>query len=224
MNLAASEGSLGQLKPVNREVWIKRRPVTEVGRRIVGASVEEFAQKGILGARVAEIAHRAGTTDPTFYRYFIGIKQAALFIMSEYYWTRLNVRLAHYLEVTKDPLRLFEATVDALVQSSSDDPDYPWISESKVFQIVVAQMRNPALLPDSMMDSEYIGFLTKLENIIAIGQKEKVFKSNLRPMLLSSLLINSLNSLLVQKNIDYPIFKVDISEVQQTARLIVGIG
>ncbi|HMZ81925.1 MAG TPA: helix-turn-helix domain-containing protein, partial [Acidobacteriota bacterium] len=128
---------------VSRPELIKREPTTDLGHRIVSATVEEFATKGIVGARVAEIARLAGTTDPAFYRYFHGLRQAALFIMSEYYWKPLNIRVSHYLQVTQDPLGLFEAVVQALIGSSSDDVNRPWLAESKVFQIVVAQMRNP---------------------------------------------------------------------------------
>ena len=73
-------------EPLRREQWIKRPPVTDLGHRIVSATVEEFAARGVLGARVAAITRRAGTTDPAFYRYFTGMKEAALFVMSEYYW------------------------------------------------------------------------------------------------------------------------------------------
>src|SRR5689334_11740249 len=107
----------------HRSEWIKRDPVTDLGRRIVSATVEEFASKGIAGARVALICQRAGTTDPSFYRYFAGMKQAALYIMSEYYWAPLNTRLRHYHQITKDPAILLETAVDALIQSAEDDPN-----------------------------------------------------------------------------------------------------
>src|SRR5688572_14368670 len=77
----------------DRRQWIKRPPTTDLGQRMISAAVQEFASKGISGARVADITRSAGTTDPAFYRYFTGVKSAALFIMSEYYWAPLNQRL-----------------------------------------------------------------------------------------------------------------------------------
>jgi AcrR family transcriptional regulator len=123
--------------------WIKRQPTTELGHRIVRATVDEFADKGVQGSRVAEITRRAGTTDPNFYRYFLGLRQAALFIMSEYYWSRLNKRINHYQEATTEPERLFDLILTSLIKSVEDDPERPWLAESKVFQIVVAESRNP---------------------------------------------------------------------------------
>lgn len=188
---------------VSRPELIKREPTTDLGHRIVSATVEEFATKGIVGARVAEIAQLAGTTDPAFYRYFHGLRQAALFIMSEYYWKPLNVRVSHYLQVTQDPVGLFEAVVQALIHSSANDSSRPWLAESKVFQIVVAQMRNPFLLPDSLLDREYLAFLEKLTAIIAIGQTQGRFQPGIQPSVLAPLLVTSLHGMLMQ-NILYP--------------------
>ncbi len=188
---------------VSRPELIKREPTTDLGHRIVSATVEEFATKGIVGARVAEIARLAGTTDPAFYRYFHGLRQAAIFIMSEYYWKPLNVRVSHYLQVTQDPVGLFEAIVQALIHSSADDLSRPWLAESKVFQIVVAQLRNPFLLPDSLLDREYLAFLEKLTAIIAIGQTQGRFQPGIQPSVLAPLLVTSLHGMLMQ-NILYP--------------------
>lgn len=206
-----------------REQWIKKRPNTDLGQRIISATTNEFASKGILGARIAEITRLAGTTDPAFYRYFAGIKQAALFIMSEYYWAPLNLRLSHYQEISQDPLKLFEAVVEALIHSTEDDHSRPWLAESNVFRIVVTQMRNPILLPDSLLDSEYLIFIDKLESIISLGQKQKVFSDNLRPYLVAQILVTSLHSLLLQGNLGLLHLRVHEEEVKQISHRLVGL-
>jgi len=208
--------------PLRREQWIKRQPVTDLGHRMVSATVEEFAAKGVLGARVAEITRRAGTTDPAFYRYFAGMKEAALFVMSEYYWAPLNVRIGHYQQITPDPKRLFDAIVDALIQSTADDPSRPWLAESQVFRIVVAQMRNPALLPESFLDSEYLTFIKTLEEILRGGQKEGVFIRSLDAGLLAQLLVNTLHGLLMLNSLPFQPVSVGTDEVKQVAALLVG--
>src|SRR5215471_11984647 len=139
--------------------WIKRQPTTDLGHRIVAATVDEFAAKGVQGARVAEITRRAGTTDPNFYRYFMGLRQTALYIMSEYYWAPLNKRINHYREATTAPDKLLDLIVTSLIRSANDDPSRPWLAESNVFQIVVAESRNPFLLPEAALDPEYVSFL-----------------------------------------------------------------
>jgi AcrR family transcriptional regulator len=207
---------------LSRHRWIKRRPVTELGHQIVAATVEEFSAKGVQGARVAEIARLAGTTDPTFYRYFVGLRQAALFIMSEYYWSPLNIRINHYREASDEPGKLFDLVVNSLIHSAADDRTRPWLAESKVFQIVVAQSRNPFLLPDSALDGEYVGFLATLEEIIRNGQKQKLFNSNFRPALVASLLVNTLHGLLAQSSVGYRAFRVSEAEVRRVARQLVG--
>jgi AcrR family transcriptional regulator len=208
--------------PVRREQWIKRPPVTDLGQRIVGATVEEFAAKGVLGARVAEITRRAGTTDPAFYRYFNGMKEGALFVMSEYYWAPLNVRISHYQHITHEPKRLFDAIVDALIESTADDPSRPWLAESQVFRIVVAQMRNPALLPESLLDSEFLAFIKTLEEILRGGQRDGVFIGSLDAGLLAHLLVNTLHGLLMLNGLPFQPVSVGKDEVKQVAALLVG--
>lgn len=223
MSVEKTEPKLLEISPLHRDHWIKKRPVTDLGQRIVNATVEEFATKGVLGARVTEITRLAGTTDPAFYRYFAGIKQAALFVMSEYYWAPLNLRLSHYEQITKDTLQLFEAVVRALIQSTEDDPSRPWLAESKVFRIVVVQMRNPALLPESMLDSEYLIFINKLEALIKKGQEQKIFTYSLRPALVAQLLVNVLHGLLMQNCLKFSHLVVKESEIKQVAHRLVGL-
>ncbi|MBI2816184.1 MAG: TetR/AcrR family transcriptional regulator [Acidobacteria bacterium] len=206
----------------HRREWIKREPVTDLGHRIISATVEEFATKGIAGARVAEITKRAGTTDPAFYRYFTGMKQAALFIMSEYYWAPLNLRLRHYRQVTKDPLKLFETVVDSLIQSTEDAPSRPWLAESQVFRIVVVQMRNPFLLPESILDSEYVTFVRELADIIRTGQKTGLLTNTLNPTLLAQLLVTTLHQLLTLNGLPYQSFHVGREEARKVAIALVG--
>jgi AcrR family transcriptional regulator len=210
-------------KLLSRSKWVKRQPVTALGHKIVAATVEEFATKGVQGARVAVIARRAGTTDPTFYRYFPGLRQAALFVMSEYYWAPLNARLNHYRQVTGEPDRLFELIVTSLIHSAENDRSRPWLAESKVFKIVVAESRNPILLPDSALDAEYVGFLATLEEIIKAGQQQKIFDAEFRPALLASLLVNTLHGLLAQSALGHRGFRVSEDEVRRVARHVAGI-
>jgi AcrR family transcriptional regulator len=222
MALAANHKRKTRVSMLHREQWLKRRPVTDLGHRIVSATVEEFAVKGILGARVAQITRRAGTTDPAFYRYFAGMKEAALFVMSEYYWAPLNVRVRHYQQITRNPRDLFDAIVDALIQSTADDPSRPWLRESQVFRIVVTQMRNPFLLPESFMDSEYLTFLKTLEEILSAGQRDGVFVRSLDAGLLAQLLVTTLHGLLMLNSLPIQSISVGTDEVRQVAALLVG--
>jgi AcrR family transcriptional regulator len=219
---AHRKAKVARVEPLRREQWIKRQPVTDLGHRMVSATVEEFAAKGVLGARVAEITRRAGTTDPAFYRYFAGMKEAALFVMSEYYWAPLNVRIGHYQQITQDPKSLFDAILDALIQSTADDPSRPWLAESQVFRIVVAQMRNPALLPESLLDSEYLTFIKTLEEILRGGQQRGIFIQSLDASLLAPLLVNTLHGLLMLNNLPFQPVSVGTEEVKQVAALLVA--
>lgn len=216
--------ALTKLTSISRNQWIKRAPTTELGHRIVSSTVKEIVEKGMVGARVAAIVNRIGTADPAFYRYFVGLKQAVLFIMSEYYWAALNLRLNHYQKITKDPAQLFEAIVEALIISAEDDPARPWLSEAFVFRIVVSQMRNPALLPESMLDSEYLAFIAKLEEIIQQGQEQNIFIKDLHSSLLAQLLVSNLHGLLQLNTLDCQPVNVSPEDIKKVAKMVVGFN
>jgi AcrR family transcriptional regulator len=220
MNQAIQRHSIETAEQV-RFRRIKREPSTGLARRLISATVETFAEKGILGARIAEITKAAGTTDPAFYRYFPSLRAAALFILSEYYWLPLNRRFAHYRQVTTDPEQLFDVVVSALIGSAKDDPVTPWLDESKVFQIVVSQMRNPFLLPDSLVDPEYLAFLRNLDVLILGGQEAGCFGIGVRSIVLAHSLVTTLHGLLVDNAVSPGRLKIQESEIRQVARRLV---
>jgi AcrR family transcriptional regulator len=207
----------------DRRRWIRRPLTTELGRRMIGATVEEFASKGIFGARVSEITRRAGTTDPAFYRYFPSLKSAALFIMSEYYWAPLNQRLRHYRQITSEPVKLFVAVVEVLMGSAEDDPDRPWLAESQVFRIVVGQIRSPLLLPESLLDSEYLFFLEQLETILREGQDRGDFAVQLPPRFLAQLLVTVLHETLMLNDLKHQAGMVPMDDIRRVAAILAGL-
>ncbi len=201
---------------------IKRDPNSDLAHRLISSTVEAFAEKGILGARVAEITHAAGTTDPAFYRYFPSIRDSALYIIGEYYWRPLNQRITHFQEVTNDPRQIFEAVLAALVRSTEDDHSRPWLAESKVFRVVVSELRNPFLLPDSLLDSEYLKFLGTLEGLFRDGQEKGCFDRRLRPVVMAHSLVMTLHGLFVENALSPRSLNISEEEIREVAYRLVG--
>lgn len=201
---------------------LKRELANDVSRRIFKATIEEFAAKGILGARLASISEAAGVSDPAFYRYFPSLRDAALYILSAHYWHPLNLQFSAFQKVTANPVLLFEAVISSLIKSTEDNPGSPWISESQVFRIAVAQMRNPFLLPDSLLDPEYLIFLEKLSHILRHGQEQGMFTAEVRSELLARSVVNTLHGLLAERQVGQRQFVVDEQEIQTIARQLVG--
>lgn len=220
--LSSSGLSENRESPASQPRRVKKEPLTPAAQRLISAATEAFAEKGVLGARVAEITAAAGTKDAAFYRYFPSLRDAALFIMSEYYWRPLNQRFAHFLEVTNDPAKLFEAVVSAFIHSTEDDPSRPWLAESKVFRIVVSQLRNPFLLPDSLRDPQYESFLGKLEGILSQGQVQGRFTSAISARILARALVTTTHGLLVDAALEGQDPTVAEESVRKVAFQLVG--
>src|SRR5262249_42124854 len=106
--------------------------------------------------------------------------------------------------------------------SAEDDPSRPWLAESNVFQIVVAESRNPFLLPEAALDTEYVSFLATLETTIRDGQKKRLFSSAFLPALVASLLVDTLHGVLARRAHGHRGFNVNENAVWRLAYHIAG--
>jgi hypothetical protein len=212
-------------KSICREQWLNQLPTTIAGQRIIRAAIEEFASHGIAPDCIHQIAKRAGTSRSTFYRYFHGYREAALFIISEYYWAPLNLYLGYLVHQTSsNTAQQFDSVLQMVTQPPGSKPSHSQSVESMIFKVVLSQMYNPDLLPESVLDNEYLGFIDKFSKIIEKGQKEGLFLSTLRPTTMAELLVFTLQGLIIQNGNRLQSGDCQIEEIKQIGRLLLEMG
>jgi AcrR family transcriptional regulator len=154
-------------------------------QRILAAAVRVFAARGFHASRVGDIAEEAGVAHGLLYHYFPS-KEAVLQTIFRDSWSRL-IGALHGIEAAGGPapeqLRRIAAV---LLRSWRDDPD--------LVRVLVREVaRSPHL--SEQVDEVREVFLV-LERVIARGQAEGTFRSDLDPRLASWIVYGSLEELL----------------------------
>jgi len=119
-------------------------------------TVEEFAARR-SGARVGDIARRAGTTDPTFYRYFLGLPPSRAFRHSD-----ITVSAQFAAEPLQAGYGRAESTIRAHCYIADPfggkRPLAPVARRIEGLSIVVAESRNPFCCPIRRLIRSMSGF------------------------------------------------------------------
>ena len=153
--------------------------------QLLRAAVRVFAERGYHQARVGDIAEEAGVAHGLLYHYFSS-KEDVLRTIFRDSWSRLIAAL-HGIEEAGGPapeqLRRIAAV---LLRSWRDDPD--------LVRVLVREVaRSPQLA--EQVDEVREAFLV-IERVIARGQAEGSFRSELDPRLASWVVYGSLEELL----------------------------
>ena len=153
--------------------------------QLLRAAVRVFAERGYHQARVGDIAEEAGVAHGLLYHYFSSKEDVLRTIFRES-WSRLIAAL-HGIEEAGGPapeqLRRIAAV---LLRSWRDDPD--------LVRVLVREVaRSPELA--AQVDEVREAFLV-IERVIARGQAEGSFRSELDPRLASWVVYGSLEELL----------------------------
>jgi AcrR family transcriptional regulator len=123
--------------------------------RLRAAALELFAEAGYEQATVAQIAHRAGVTERTFYRYFSD-KREVLFAGSAELQRRM-VDAVTAAAPTADPARLVAITLDALASA------FP--AQRREF----ARWRNAVLTAEPALQERELLKLASLKQALAVA-------------------------------------------------------
>ena len=174
------------MKPVNRPparptrrkptkaVPVKRQPEL-TRRRIFEAAQGEFAAKGLAGARIDQIAKRAGSNKRMLYQYF-GNKEALWLLVLEraYEAMREQERL---LDVGRlDPVEGMRQLVAFNIRYTADHPEFVALLNSE-------NLHQARYLKKSVkVPSLYSPLLAMISDLLKRGRKAGVFRGGIDPM------------------------------------------
>ena len=144
--------------------------------------------------------------------------------MSEYYWSPLNSILDSLIyNYCNDPARQLNGVIEAVTESANGKQQKPWFVEADIFKILISQMYDPALLPESIMDAGYLRFIRRLAEIIRLGQSKRIFLCDLRPSLLAEILMITLQNLLLQNRLESCSAILQNDELSKIAGQLLGM-
>jgi AcrR family transcriptional regulator len=153
----------------------RTRAPEQTRRAIIDAAIAEFADKGLSGARVDEIAARTATTKRMIYYYFGGKEQLYATVLEEMYGGIRDAEAA--LDIEHLP------PLEALKRLAETTFDYHAAHPECVRMVAVENIhsaRHLALLPAIM--TRNAGVLSVMQALLDRGVAEGVFRPGLNAL------------------------------------------
>jgi AcrR family transcriptional regulator len=136
-------------------------------RQILDAAVRVFAVQGYESSRVGDIAKEAGVAYGLVYHYF-GSKDAVLDTVFREAWGRLLAAVAVAEQTGVDAAEQLALVVKIVLRSWRDDPN--------LVRLLVREITRSPHLEDALEEIEQA--FASLERIVARGQTEGAFRSD----------------------------------------------
>lgn len=109
---------------------------TELGRRILEASIELLDELGLESFTFKKLATRLGSAEASIYRYFSSKHQLLLYLVS-WYWDWVHHLVNQAILSEDDPRSRLQAAVRALTRPYVVNPNVPYINEALLHRIVI---------------------------------------------------------------------------------------
>jgi TetR/AcrR family fatty acid metabolism transcriptional regulator len=157
----------------------------EKRRLILDAAVRVFARKGYHTCRVGDIAEEAGVAHGLLYHYFVS-KEEVLETVFRDTWTEVLDAFTAVETSNEPPREQLRHVAAILLRSWRRDPD-----------LVRVLVREVARSPQVQTKVDELGQAFKaIERIVARGQKEGAFRSDLDPRLASWIFYGGIDEIL----------------------------
>jgi TetR/AcrR family fatty acid metabolism transcriptional regulator len=152
---------------------------------ILAAAVRVFARQGYEASRVGDVAKEAGVAYGLVYHYF-GSKDAVLEAVFHEQWGRLLAAVALAEETGETAPEQLELVVKIVLRAWRDDPD--------LVRLLVREITRSPHIQDEL--DEIGQAFASLQRIVARGQAEGTFRSDLDPQLAAWMLYGGLEEVL----------------------------
>jgi TetR/AcrR family transcriptional regulator len=173
-------------------------PELDARARIVAAAAEVFASIGFAGARVDEIAARAGVNKAMLY-YHVGDKDKLYATVLTETIDRVPVALRAAIEQVETPAEKVQCLLDTLASLGTSNPHLVPIMLREVAS-------GGATLPDEML-VRMAGIFRVVAEVLAVGVRKKAFRRT-DPLLTHVSLVGSMMFLIASQPIRARLAKV----------------
>ena len=164
----------------------KKGASAEKRERILQAAISVFADKGFYDTRVSEIAKAAGVADGTIYLYFENKDDVLISIFQD----RIEKLLEILGEIAKSDRKVEEKVrkiVGIQLGLLEDQRD--------LAEVITVNLRQSSRLLKQYAAPLFVRYLELVAGVIAVGQKEGVFRQDLSPRVAARALWGALDGL-----------------------------
>jgi AcrR family transcriptional regulator len=199
-------------------------PPASPAEKILAAAGEVFAEQGYAGARVDEIARRAGVNKAMLY-YHVGDKAEIYGRVLDGYFRDLSDRLVRAVKSDGGPAERLAGLQTAFADASVAHPPFP--------QIMLREIAGGAShLPREVL-AGMAGFIATTREVIEDGRAHRVFRRDVDPLATHILVVGGvflaangarLFGRLQEAGIEGPGADFDLSEIARSASDIILHG
>jgi TetR/AcrR family fatty acid metabolism transcriptional regulator len=165
---------------------VRRANREDKRRRIIDAAVDVFADKGFFGARVSEIAERAGVADGTIYLYFKS-KDEILISLFEEKMAEILERFVNMLSEVHDTEEKMRRYIIEHLTLVAEQP--------RLMQVLTVELRQSARFMKDYAPHAFAKYLALVGSILEEGQKKGVFRKNLDPSIFRRALFGAIDEI-----------------------------
>lgn len=153
---------------VNRKIYLKDPQSSNLGQRIVAASIDLIDEIGFESFTFRKLANVIQSTEASIYRYFES-KHKLLLYLTAWYWSWVEYRLVFGLANISDPVKRLSKAITILTNKVEQDHSFADINESKLYGLVIAESSKVYLTKDVDQENEEGAFAGYKKLVSRIG-------------------------------------------------------
>ena len=141
-------------------------------QKILNSAIKVFGHKGFFNARISDIAKEANVADGTIYLYFNN-KYDILLTLFEEEIGKLIVQIQEAISKVTDPREMLHIFATHHLQLV--------IEKKELAEVLQMELRQSSETVKEYRVNQFADYVNIISEIIHIGQKENVFRSDLLP-------------------------------------------
>jgi AcrR family transcriptional regulator len=145
---------------VNDHIFLKNPDSSELGRKIIGGSIDLMDELGFECFTFRKLASEINSTEASVYRYFVS-KHKLLLYLTSWYWSWMEYRLVFGLANIKDPAERLKKAIVTLTETVEEDGAFEHINEIRLNRIVISEASKVYLTKEvdaENKDGVFIGY------------------------------------------------------------------
>ena len=155
-------------------------------RMILNAAKHVFAMEGFYNSKVSEIAREAHVADGTIYLYFKN-KDDILISLFEEELNRIMINVKSKIEHIEDPREKIIVFCDNHLNMVESD--------RALAEVIQVELRQSNKFMREYKNKHFLAYLNIIADIVAQGQEQGIFKSDIKPDICARMIFGSLDEL-----------------------------
>ena len=123
---------------LNEKLYLRDPEKTDLGRRIISASIELIEKVGFESFTFKKLANKISSTEASIYRYFENKHKLLTYLVS-WYWSWLEYQVDYQTHNISNPKERLLIAIKVLADDIKYDPQFSHINEELLHKIVIAE-------------------------------------------------------------------------------------